>query len=665
MVLFYFIGHSFSYIIFLSWCIELWLEGMPSESDKWGWKHVSVFGGFDKGSGTKRWKCNHCNLRYNGSYSRVRAHLLGFTGVGVKSCPAIDKSLREALQILEEERLARKKKRTSGILKPGKRIRTSQPSVTCVRKSIAKEDVDDIVARFFYADGLNINVVNSPYFQELVKAIAAFGPGYEPPSVDKFPDSFLSKEKARIEKSMALVRESWPHTACTILCVNRSGGTLGSFYISIFVSSPRGLLFLKAVEINDGDALENVFSSVLSDAIMEIGPKNVLQIISHLGHGGESFESLIMSKFPSIFWSPCTSHAARLLMEDIAELDWIKPIVMCAKGIEQCILTYQCSSQNVFTQNLKESSNPLSAKFAPSYCIVQRIFELKQALQEVVVGEEWKQWKLTIPEDIINIENAIIGDNFWSRVHLFLQLCEPFVRLLATLNIDKSVMGDVYDWRVQALEATRSKGIDDIALNQLEVLIENRWDMLFSPLHAAGYILNPRYFGKGQTKDKTVMRGWKATLERYECDSAARRILREQLGSYLRLEGSLGEEDAMDCRDKMDPVAWWENFGSEIPHLQTLAIKILSQVSSVVICQESWQDNDFPYREMADRLGVERVEDVVFVRNNLRLHSQRMGNVNSPSGQRNVNSSSPSGVKTWDSSRLDQRKGIVNIHTRL
>lgn len=51
---------------------------MPSESDKWGWKHVSVFGGFAKGS-----------------------------GVGVKSCPAIDRSLREAFQILEEERLAR------------------------------------------------------------------------------------------------------------------------------------------------------------------------------------------------------------------------------------------------------------------------------------------------------------------------------------------------------------------------------------------------------------------------------------------------------------------------------------------------------------------------------------------------------------------------------
>lgn len=64
--------------------------------------------------------------------------------------------------------------------------------------------------------------------------------------------------------------------------------------------------------------------------------------------------------------------------------------------------------------------------------------------------------------------------------------------------------------------------------------------MCYLPLHAAGYIFNPKYFGKGQTKNRTVMRGWKATLERYEGDATARRVLREQLSSYWRLEESLG-----------------------------------------------------------------------------------------------------------------------------
>ncbi|KAK1587628.1 hypothetical protein Q3G72_014991 [Acer saccharum] len=636
---------------------------MPSESDKWGWEHVTVFGGFDRGTGTKRWKCNHCNLRYNGSYSRVRAHLLGFTGVGVKSCPAIDRSLREAFQILEEERLAGKKKRIPGSAKPGKRIRTSRSSLTV--KTILKEDVDDMIARFVFADGLNVNVINSPYFLEMVKSIAASGPRYELPSTEKLCDSLLGKEKGKIEKSMASVRESWPQTGCTILCVSCLDGTLGCFHISIFVSSPRGLIFLKALDIDDSDEAENLFTSVLSDVIAEVGPTNVLQIISHLGHVCKSSESLIYSKFPHIFWSPCTSHSIHMLMEEIADLEWVKSVVSCAKGIEQNMMYYQHASPSLFT-HLKENTDPLSVKFSPSYYSVQRILDLKQALQEAVVSEEFKQLKLNMPEGNNGIvESAILGDDFWCKAHLFLQLCEPFVRLLATFDIEKSVMGVVYDWQVQALEAVRSKGIDATILNQLLVLIEERWDALFSPLHAAGYILNPRYFGKGQNKDKIVMRGWRTTLERYECDGAVRRILREQLSSYWRLEGSFGEEDAVDCRDKMEPVVWWENFGFETPHLQTLAIKVLSQVSSVTMCQEIWRDNVVPSREAIHRLGVERVEDLIFVRNNLRLNSQRSGNSSSSSGQRIQSLSYQSAVKSWDGVHLDETMAIVSVHDKL
>ncbi|KAG6763115.1 hypothetical protein POTOM_033650 [Populus tomentosa] len=422
---------------------------MPSESDKWGWEPVSVFGGIDRGSGTKR-------------------------------------SLREAFQVLEEERVAQKKKKSSVIGKPGKLIRTSKP--TLAWETITKEDVDDIVARFFYADGLNIDIINSSYFRELVKAIG------------------------------------------------RLDGALGSLNISIFVSSPRGLVFLKAVDVDDTDEGEHVFTSALTDTIMEVGPTNVLQIVLHLGDACKSSESYVLSKFPNIFWSPCTSHSVFMLMEGIAEVEWVKPIVLRAKAIEECMITYQHNSSCSFGQNLKELSDPISAKFAPSYCFLLRVFGLRQSLQDMVVSEDWKQWKHNITEDVVNVEAAILDDGFWRKAHSLLQLYEPFVRLLATIDIGKSVIGAAYDWRFQALEALRSQAIDDGILNQLEGLVENRWDVLFSPLHAAGYLLNPRYIGKGQTKDKSVMRCWKATLERYEGESTARHVLREQLSSYWRLE---------------------------------------------------------------------------------------------------------------------------------
>ncbi|WRX33790.1 protein of unknown function DUF659 - like 4 [Theobroma cacao] len=466
----------------------------------------------------------------------------------------------------------------------------------------------------------------------MVKAIAAFGCGYEPSSMDKLSDCFLSKEKRRIEKSITLVRESWPHTGYTVLL-----RTQGCFHVNIFVSSPRGLIFLRAVDIDDSDEEVDMFTSVLTDAIVEARAINVLQIISHIDHACKSTKSLISSKFPYILWSPCTSHYVRILMEEVAELKCIKPVVLCAKGIEQCILM----NHHAFPC---ESPDPFSAKFAPSYCF---------ALQDVVVSKEWKQWKHSILKDILIIEASILGDEFWSNAHMMLQLFKPFAKLLAMLDIDKSVMGAVYDWRVQAVEVVRSKEIDETALNQLEVLIENKWNVLFSLLQAAGYILNPRYFERGQAKDKSIMQ--------------ARWVLRKQLSSYWRLEGSFGEEDALDCRDKMDPVAWWENFGFETPHLQTLAIKVLSQVSTISMCQDIWQGDYFLCQKALNKLGTQRVKDLVFVRNNLRIHSQKSGSSSSSVNcARNVNMISfPYGVKSWDYAHLEQTKVIVNIHDEL
>lgn len=160
----------------------------------------------------------------------------------MKSCPAIDKSLREAFQTLEDERLALKKKKTYGCAKPSKRIWTLRPSL-CV----TKEDIDELVARFLYVHGLNVNVINSPYFHDMAKAIASFSPGYEPLSIDELFDSFLSREKGRMDKSLALAMESWPHTRCTILCFGCLESMLGCFHINIFISNMRGLMFLKAV----------------------------------------------------------------------------------------------------------------------------------------------------------------------------------------------------------------------------------------------------------------------------------------------------------------------------------------------------------------------------------------------------------------------------------
>lgn len=605
---------------------------------------MSVVGGFDSGSGTKRWKCNHCNGDYNGSYSRVRAHLLGFNGLGVRPCLAVDSSSRETFRILDENRLARKlmKKTISSRGKTSNKVLLLD-NLSRSMRNLATENVDDTVARFLYGVGLNLDVVDSSYFREMVKALGSIGPQYELPSMEQLCGSLLRNEKVRLEKVLAMARESWPYTGCTILCANRLDGSLGCFCVNFFVASPRGVMFLKEVDIIKGDGPDSQFINELATAITEVGPSNVIQVITRLGgQASEAFESVILSKFPHIFWSHCTSHCILLLMEEIAEkLHWFKSVVSCCREIEQCILAFQTSSYCTNTNILKDFSDVVSQKFAPSYFLVRRILESKVTLCQVVVSEEWKRWRLlnNASEAGFNAEAVVSRDEFWINSQMMLEVYEPFVRLLDAFDVDKSIMGDVYNWRIFSLEALKCKGnIDDILLNDLESLIEKRWDKLFSPLHGVAYMLHPRYFGERQIKDKTLMRAWNATIERYEADIEERRVLREELGGYWRMKGSFGESDAIECRDMMEPVSWWENFGFETPHLQSLAIKILSQIpSSAILCQESWQCDNMSCKEAVQSfgLGAEGAKDFVFVRNNLRLQSLRNRKMASQSGSGN------------------------------
>eukprot|EP01018_Ginkgo_biloba_P015167 Gb_27555 [translate_table: standard] len=58
------------------------------------WKYVTILS-MTQGGGCKRWQCNECGKAYSGSYSRVKAHLLHITKIGVKVCPKVNHAKKE------------------------------------------------------------------------------------------------------------------------------------------------------------------------------------------------------------------------------------------------------------------------------------------------------------------------------------------------------------------------------------------------------------------------------------------------------------------------------------------------------------------------------------------------------------------------------------------
>ncbi|KAL6649504.1 hypothetical protein ACP70R_013728 [Stipagrostis hirtigluma subsp. patula] len=60
------------------------------------WNHVNILK--IVGGGNVLFKCKYCAGEYNGSYSRVEAHLLKLSKCGIRVCPHVTAAILEQLQ---------------------------------------------------------------------------------------------------------------------------------------------------------------------------------------------------------------------------------------------------------------------------------------------------------------------------------------------------------------------------------------------------------------------------------------------------------------------------------------------------------------------------------------------------------------------------------------
>ena len=69
-------------------------------------------------------------------------------------------------------------------------------------------------------------------------------------------------------------------------------------------------------------------------------------------------------------------------------------------------------------------------------------------------------------------------------------------------------------------------------------------------------------------------------------------------------------------------VAWWEQFGNDTEELQKFTIRVLSQCCSATGCERNWSVFEFIHSKRRNRLEHKRLNDLVFVRYNLRIQQR-------------------------------------------
>ncbi|KAH7281866.1 hypothetical protein KP509_36G067000 [Ceratopteris richardii] len=556
-------------------------------TSKWTWwEEVESPVSAGEGGGARPWSCKLCGYKRTGGANKVRAHLLHERGHEVRFCSAITSEKKQELlnKLAISDAQAHARRASQAPIDPASLVRSSMPSssrassssvpvraptptptptstphptptsstpsgMPYVRSSrqqtlhenwnpVLKEEVDTAVARFFYHDHIAFNAARSPYFKDMVKKIGEYGAHYVPPSSESLRTTLLEKEKKLVEAACETIKKSWERNGVSLLVDGWSDVQRRSIH-GVVAYSRGEMYFISSHDASDtGKSADVLAADVLAaewaSAIEIVGPSNVVCIVAYGELANRVAGAIIENLYPHIIVCFCMAHCLNNILKDIGNLDWILPVINEANSLVS------------FINNHTRVKNEFSKR---STLALLKYSDTSGVLRGLLLSDEFAR----MPEASTSAGKQFrrLADDaaWWENISHIVDIVHP---------------------------------LPCIALKTL-VNDNDRWDAYYSPLHAAAYMLDPEFQDKKQYEDP----------ERFVPDSAARRLIRDQLSKYRT-----GKDASYACADAQE----------DRLRLQQLAIRILSQAYTTSCLEQLWSV-----------LGVQRASDLVFVSANLRM----------------------------------------------
>ncbi|PON92931.1 Zinc finger, BED-type domain containing protein [Trema orientale] len=602
-------------------------------------------------------RCNYCQREFSGGVYRMKFHLAQIKNKDIVPCTEVPIDVRDRiLSILStpKKQKANKKQKVdqaaavangredsssaSGGFHPNhgssgqngstcpsllfpRRSPSAQPVVEDAERQ-KRDDADKKIAIFFFNNCIPFSAAKSTYYQEMVDAIAECGTGYRAPSYEKLRSSLLEKVKGDIHDCYKKYREEWKETGCTILCDTWSDGRTKSLLV-FSVTCPKGTLFLKSVDVSANKDDPNYMFELLESVVLEIGVENVVQVVTDTAASSSYAGRLLMAKYNSLFWSPCASCCIDKILEDIGNLDWVNTVLEDAKTITRYIYSHSwtLNMMRKFTGG-RELIRPRISRYVTNFLSLRSIVIQEDNLKHMFSHTEWLSSMYSRRPEAQAIKSLLYLDRFWKYAHEAVSVSEPFVKILRIVDGDMPAMGYMYEGIERAKISLKAyyKGVEQ-NYKPIWDMIERRWNLQVDlSLHAAAAFLNPSIFYNPIFKiDAGLRNGFQEAMSRMATTDNDKMEITKEHPAYIGAQGALGTQFAIMGRTLNAPGDWWAGYGYEIPNLQRVAIRILSQPCSSHWCRWNWTTFESLHSKKRNRLELEKLNDLVFVHCNLWL----------------------------------------------
>ncbi|XP_062194568.1 uncharacterized protein LOC133897764 isoform X2 [Phragmites australis] len=486
------------------------------------------------------------------------------------------------------------------------------------------------MARWWYDANVPFGAAKSPFYQPMLEAIASAGLGFKGPSYHDLRGPLLKHIAEDIREYLDDLKRQWSVHGCSIIADRQKDHGEGSI-INFLVYCPRGTKFLKSIDTSTvkADLLE-----IFDQVIREVGPENIVQFITDIDPRYKATVKILEETYGTFVWSPCAARCIDLMLENFADPKYF-PMINETLGKARKITKFIYNHAWVLSLMRKEFTNgrdlcrPAISRFATHFLSLQCIVKFEKELRQMVTSNKWVKStyaKGGIGKDIAAI---ILKDvDFWAQCKHVVKVTEPLLRVLRLVDSNETPsMGYLYEAMEKAKESIRRRMMHKACLYgpYLRVIDARIEKQLHSPLHAAGCFFNPGiYFSPSFSMQSYAFRGLIKTIASLVRDDEVQDKIFLQLEEYKKSTGDFGLPIAIRQREKLNPVAWWDNFGNATLELQSLAVRVLGQCCSATGCERNWDIFEYLHSKNLSRLERSRISDIVFVRYNLKLRERNL-----------------------------------------
>ncbi|KAK1368727.1 hypothetical protein POM88_034819 [Heracleum sosnowskyi] len=357
----------------------------------------------------------------------------------------------------------------------------NEKSIADSFKLIECHSVDLLVEKALCANDIPFNVLRSPDFIAMIKGVNHAPKDYKPPSYDKARTSLLDECKRDIEKNLAPMKDTWFVNGISIVSdgwTNIKDKPL----INVIAANSRGSMFLYAENFEGIEKSGKAITTFLLKAVEEIGPSNVLQIVTDNA-------------------ANCKLAGKEIEKDFVTKFSWIEDTHKMAKDVIKFFKNHGTTLALFRANSALELLKVTKTRFASHYILLRRISKCREALATSVVLMAWKEWlrscdlgTRTLGEEV----TATIGnDEFWGEVYNILAITKPIYLMIKFCDGEGPKMGEIYE-RMDCMLGE----ITDVMKNnhhasdfpQMQEILVQRWEKMNIPMHCLGFCLNPHFY---------------------------------------------------------------------------------------------------------------------------------------------------------------------------